>query len=97
MRLQRLLYALAASEATGAASVRVGYVFLEQPQDPVLTELGGDELHRARAELERRVAEIVAGRFEVTAEPEWSLCHDCPARRRLCSGPAREPEAATAA
>ncbi len=95
--IQRLLYGLAASEATGAASVRVGYVFLEQPAEPVLGELGPEELRLARTALERRVAEIAAGSFEVTEQPEWSLCHDCPARRRLCSGPAREPEAATAA
>ena len=94
---QRLLYALAASEATGAASVRVGYVFLEQPADPVLTELGPEDLRLARREIERRVAEIAAGRFEVTERPDWPLCRDCPARRRLCSGPAREPQASAAA
>ncbi len=93
---QRLLYALAAAEASGAESVRVGYVFLERPADPVLTELGPDELGLARAELERRVAAIAAGSFEVTEDPDWSLCHDCPARHHLCSGPAREPEAAAA-
>ncbi len=94
--IQRLLYALAAAEATGAESVRVGYVFLERPAEPVLSELGPAELAEARATLEERVAGIAAGHFEVTAEPDWPLCHDCPARRRLCSGPAREPEAAAA-
>jgi ATP-dependent helicase/nuclease subunit A len=94
--VQRMLYALAAAEATGAEAVRVSYVFLERPSEPVLSELGPAELGEARAALEQRVAGIAAGRFEVTAEPDWPLCHDCPARRRLCSGPAREPEAAAA-
>jgi hypothetical protein len=94
--VQRQLYALAAAEATGAGSVRVGYVFLERPAEPVLSELGPAELAEARAALEEGVAAIAAGRFEVTAEPDWPLCHNCPARHRLCSGPAREPEAAAA-
>ena len=94
--IQRLLYGLAATEATGSATVRVGYVFLERPAEPVLTELAETDLRLARTALEQRVAEIAAGRFEVTEQPDWSLCHDCPARRRLCSGPAPEPAAAAA-
>ncbi len=66
--LQRGLYALAAAEATGAASVRVAYVFLERPEDPVVSELGAGDLAAARAELEAEVAAIAAGRFEVTAD-----------------------------
>ncbi len=93
---QRMLYALAASEATGADTVRVAYVFLEQPSDPVVTELGPEDLGEARVALGQRVAEIAAGSFGVTEKPDWPLCHDCPARRRLCSGPAPEPEPAAA-
>jgi ATP-dependent helicase/nuclease subunit A len=89
---QRMLYALAASEATGAENVRVAYVFLEAPSDPVIHELGPDEVRQARVLLEQQVAAIAAGSYEVTANPDWPLCHDCPARRRLCSGPAAAPE-----
>jgi hypothetical protein len=92
--LQRGLYALAAAEATGAASVRVAYVFLERPADPVVSELGAEDLAAARAELEAEVEAIAAGRFEVTPTPDWQLCHDCPARRRLCPSPASPPGAA---
>jgi ATP-dependent exoDNAse (exonuclease V) beta subunit len=92
--LQRALYALAAAEATGSRSVRVAYVFLERPEAPVIDELGPAELAQAQSELEEEVAAIAAGRFAVTPTPDWPLCHDCPARRRLCPSPAPPPGAA---
>jgi ATP-dependent helicase/nuclease subunit A len=88
-RLQRALYALAASEALDAPRVRVAYVFLERPDQPVIAELGEEALARGRSELEAEAAAIAAGRFEVTSEPDWPLCHDCPARARLCPSPAQ--------
>jgi ATP-dependent exoDNAse (exonuclease V) beta subunit len=91
--LQRALYALAVADATGAQSVRVAYVFLERAGEPVVTELGPPELAQARADLEAEVAEIAAGHFPVTDTPDWPLCHDCPARRRLCPSPAPPPGA----
>ena len=48
-------------------------------------------IRAARDRLEEMVAEIAAGRFEVTAEPTWELCRDCPARKRLCPSPAEPP------
>jgi ATP-dependent exoDNAse (exonuclease V) beta subunit len=89
--IQRRLYAVAAAEATGADRVRVAYVFLERPGEPVVEELDAEAIAVARERLEAVVARIGAGGFEVTSAPDWPLCHDCPARRRLCSGPAARP------
>ncbi|MFN8159942.1 MAG: UvrD-helicase domain-containing protein [Solirubrobacterales bacterium] len=89
--VQRMLYALAASRATGGGSVRVAYVFLEAPEDPVIEELGPAGLAAAGRSLAERVAGIAAGSFPVTGSPPWWLCRDCPARRRLCSAPASPP------
>ena len=89
---QRDVYAVAAAEATGADSVRVAYVFLEAPGEPAITEMGPGEIAAARMRLQALVARIDTGEFEVTPTPDWPLCHDCPARRRLCSGPAAAPE-----
>jgi hypothetical protein len=86
---QRRLYALAAARGLGAERIRVAYAFLEAPGEPVVTELGPEELAEAAASLEERIAEIAAGTFEVTPNPTWPLCHDCPARSRLCPAPAK--------
>ncbi len=91
--VQRDLYALAALSATEAERVQVSYVYLEQPQQPVSFELDRASVESARSGLEATIEEIAAGRFEVTATPDWELCRDCPARRRLCSAPAEPPEA----
>ncbi len=88
---QRDLYALAVQRATGAERVRVAYVFLERPDEPVVEELDGEAIDAAGERLEAMVTELAAGRFEVTESPDWGLCHDCPARRRLCSAPAEPP------
>jgi hypothetical protein len=57
----------------------------------VVEELGPAMIEAATARLESVIAEISAGRFEVTASPTWELCRDCPARRRLCPSPAAPP------
>jgi hypothetical protein len=57
----------------------------------VIRELGPGEIEAARANLESTLAGLSAGSFEVTAEPDWPLCHDCPARARLCPSPAAPP------
>jgi ATP-dependent helicase/nuclease subunit A len=82
---QRDLYALAAGG--GGEEVRTAFVFLERPAEPVVREHGPDELAATRERLEGLVAGIAAERFEVTARPHRALCHDCPARPRLCSHP----------
>jgi ATP-dependent exoDNAse (exonuclease V) beta subunit len=90
--IQRGLYAVAAAAATGAEAVRVAYVFLERPGEPVLAELDSGAIAAARDRLEAIVARIGAAEFEVTPAPDWPLCHDCPARRRLCPSPAPPPD-----
>jgi hypothetical protein len=80
--VQRDLYALAAS--TRGTPVESSYVFLERPE-PVTARFGESELERAREGIERLLAELRAGEFEVTDRPYRALCHDCPARERLCS------------
>jgi ATP-dependent helicase/nuclease subunit A len=89
--VQRDLYAIAAAQTTGAERVRVGYVFLERPAEPLIEELDGTAIAAAREGLEATIAELAAGRFEVTDAATWDLCRDCPARRRLCSAPAEPP------
>jgi ATP-dependent exoDNAse (exonuclease V) beta subunit len=93
--IQRAIYALAVAESLSAPEIEVAYVFLERPEQPVLTRLGPAELESARQRLAAAVSRIGAGEFPV-APPEqrtWDLCRGCPALGRLCSGPeAREPE-----
>jgi PD-(D/E)XK nuclease superfamily len=84
--VQREIYALAAS-AGSATSVRTAYAFLDDGGGVVASEFGREELEAARAHVDELVAGVGDGRFEVTASPHWALCHDCPARERLCSHP----------
>jgi ATP-dependent helicase/nuclease subunit A len=84
--VQREIYALAAS-AGSATSVRTAYAFLDDGGRVVASEFGREELEAARAHVDELVAGVGDGRFEVTASPHWALCHDCPARERLCSHP----------
>ncbi|HEX2358811.1 MAG TPA: UvrD-helicase domain-containing protein [Solirubrobacterales bacterium] len=81
--VQRDLYALAAS--AGGIPVQTAYVFLERPGDPVLETFAEDELAAARSRTEAVLERLSAGRFDVTDRPHRALCHDCPARARLCS------------
>lgn len=86
---QRSIYALAVAASRGAPEVEVAYVFLERPEDPVLTTLGPAEMDAARNRLESAITRIGQGDFP-TAPVEartWSLCRGCPALGRLCSGP----------
>jgi ATP-dependent exoDNAse (exonuclease V) beta subunit len=87
---QRAIYALAVSEARGAAEVEVAYVFLERPEEPVVELLGAEAMERGREELAATIARIRAGEFPVAAveRRSWELCRGCPALGRLCSGPA---------
>jgi ATP-dependent helicase/nuclease subunit A len=90
---QRSIYALAVADSLGAPEVEVAYVFLEQPENPVLTTLGQEDMNSARERLEAVIARISRGEFPVAPEPErtWSLCRGCPALGRLCSGPPEAP------
>jgi ATP-dependent helicase/nuclease subunit A len=83
--VQRDLYALAASSR--GAPLQTAYVFLEQPGEPIVESFDPEGLEQARARVEAIVEELGAGHFEVTPQPHAALCHDCPARHRLCSYP----------
>ncbi|HEY3552609.1 MAG TPA: PD-(D/E)XK nuclease family protein, partial [Solirubrobacterales bacterium] len=87
--VQRSIYALAVAEALGAEEVEVAYVFLERPDEPVVSCLGSEEMAAARASLEETIGRINRGEFPVAPpeERDWSLCRGCPALRGLCSGP----------
>jgi ATP-dependent helicase/nuclease subunit A len=86
---QRAIYALAAARALGASEIEVAYVFLERPEEPVLTTLDATAMEAGRERLATTIARISAGEFPVApeAERDWGLCRGCPALGRLCSGP----------
>jgi ATP-dependent exoDNAse (exonuclease V) beta subunit len=85
--LQRVLYASAIAEATGEASVTAAYCFLQAPSDPVVATLDTEAIAGGRVEVEALVSRIREGDFLPTDKPGPSLCHDCPARARLCPYP----------
>ncbi len=87
--IQRSIYALAVAEALGTPEVEVAYVFLERPEDPVLTLLDRDAMDAGRARIAAEVERIAAGEFPPApaATRSWDLCRGCPALGGLCSGP----------
>jgi ATP-dependent helicase/nuclease subunit A len=86
---QRDIYALAVAEASGAPEVEVAYIFLERPQEPILSRLGTAETAGARERLGAVIERIAGGDFPPAAPErrDWTLCDGCPALGRLCSGP----------
>jgi ATP-dependent helicase/nuclease subunit A len=88
-KTQRSIYALAVTESLATPEVEVAYVFLDRPEDPVLTTLGPTEMKTARERLATTIARISRGEFSVAPPDQrtWSLCRGCPALGRLCSGP----------
>lgn len=87
--VQRTIYALAVGESQQAAEVEVAYVFLERPQEPVLSVFGPAEMAAARTRLSEAIERIGEGKFAaaVPADRSWALCRGCPALGRMCSGP----------
>jgi ATP-dependent exoDNAse (exonuclease V) beta subunit len=86
---QRAIYALATAESLDAAEVEVAYVFLERPEQPVVSTLERAEMTAARQHLATTVSRIGQGEFPVAAveRRSWDLCRGCPALGNLCSGP----------
>ena len=82
--LQRLVYALAAFRA-GADEVEVAYVFLEQPDEPVLRVFSREDVSALEAELSAAIGAIQEGRFVPT--PSELACAGCPALDVVCAGP----------
>ncbi|HET6830334.1 MAG TPA: UvrD-helicase domain-containing protein [Solirubrobacterales bacterium] len=85
--LQRWLYAAAIAEATASAEVVSAYSFLQSPGEPIVTTLGPEEIAAGRLRIEELIARIREGDFAPTPGPRPALCHDCPARARLCPYP----------
>jgi ATP-dependent helicase/nuclease subunit A len=80
-KAQREIYALAVGAESGA---KVAHVFLEAPDQPVIQELGPEDLERARARLEGLIAAMRGNQFRPTEDPYEALCFGCPAAARLC-------------
>ncbi len=56
--IQQAIYALAVAEARGAEGVELAYVFLERPDEPIITLWGPDELAAARQRLEEKITTL---------------------------------------
>ncbi len=81
---QRIVYALAALR-DGAPRVEVAYCFLERPAEPVTASFTDQPALAER--LAGLAADLLAGRYPVTATPHRELCGDCPGRAAMCSWP----------
>lgn len=86
-KIQRALYAHAVAAASGAERVASAYVFLADPAHPIRGVLERAEIEAGRERIEALVARIRAREFEPSEQPHAALCHDCPARARLCPHP----------
>jgi ATP-dependent helicase/nuclease subunit A len=53
--VQQAIYALAVAEARGVSEVELAYVFLERPEEPVISKWGADKLKAARLRLESEI------------------------------------------
>jgi ATP-dependent helicase/nuclease subunit A len=86
---QRAIYALATAESLSSPEVEVAYVFLERPDEPVVTMLTRQEMTAARQHLAATIERIGEGEFPVAPmdRRDWDLCRGCPALGNLCSGP----------
>ncbi len=56
--VQQSIYALAVAEARGATEVELAYVFLERPEEPVLSTWGPTEIEAARQRLKSEIDRI---------------------------------------
>jgi ATP-dependent exoDNAse (exonuclease V) beta subunit len=85
---QRMIYALAALKA-GAERVEVVHCYLERPDEPAVALYEAADMEALERQLLGLARGVVDGRFEPSAEPNFSLCADCPGRAALC---VHEPE-----
>jgi ATP-dependent helicase/nuclease subunit A len=58
--VQRAIYALAVTRATGAEEVEVAYVFLERPGEPVVALLSAADIEWGRGMIATRIASLAA-------------------------------------
>ena len=85
---QRMIYALAALKA-GAERTEVVHCYLERPDEPAVALYEAADMEALERQLLGLARGVVDGRFEPSAEPNFSLCADCPGRAALC---VHEPE-----
>jgi hypothetical protein len=83
---QQLVYALAGLR-TGARSVEVVHVFLEDPEAPVSAIFEAERRPELEAALSELLAGLAVGTFNVTETPHRGVCRGCPAEGGLCSWP----------
>ncbi len=83
---QRRIYALAALRA-GAPAVQVAYVFLQRPDEPVVSTHLAADAPALSGEVVAQAADVLHGRFPVAARPHRALCLTCPGRGGMCSWP----------
>ncbi len=83
---QRGIYALAALRA-GAPAVQVAFVFLQRPDEPVVTTHLAADAAALTGELVARASAVLEGRFPVAERPHRELCLTCPGRGGMCSWP----------
>jgi ATP-dependent exoDNAse (exonuclease V) beta subunit len=78
--LQRGLYALALARARGLETVETAYVFLEQPDEPLLKTYGRKDFEAVEQMLTQTLSEITAGRFFGGPDARFTPCGeaDCP-------------------
>lgn len=75
--LQRDLYALAVSEALGAARVETVFAFLRAPADPVRDRFDAERLAEARTGISRLVEAITQGRYFGGPDAVHQPCGGC--------------------
>jgi ATP-dependent helicase/nuclease subunit A len=59
--IQQSIYALAVAEARETDEVELAYVFLERPEEPVVSRWGTEEIEAGRSRLEAEIARIRDG------------------------------------
>jgi len=59
--IQQAIYALAVAEACEASEVELAYVFLERPEQPVVTRWGQEKIDAGRQRLKTEIARIRKG------------------------------------
>lgn len=84
--VQRDVYALAALRG-GARRATVAYVLLDRPAEPISFDVTADDAAALEERLHAAAADLLAGRYDVTAQPHRALCQTCPGARGLCSHP----------
>lgn len=84
--VQRDAYALAALRG-GARRATVAYVLLDRPAEPISFDVTAEDAADLETRLRGAAADLLAGRYDVTAAPHRALCQTCPGARGLCSHP----------